>query len=230
MDELEKLIGMDLPDEAKALLTTIKTSHTALTEANKTMVDTIASKENANAELIQARKDLKTELQEVKDSKLKTDDKSVQEKLDALNSEWNEKYQTLAGERDTIKTDMLNKTKFDEFGSLNIASLLPKEWSKEQIAVAMGSIENQVLGGATHDDTQGWVYKDNDVTRINPTTGRPMTIAEQFESVKSSGSINMFLADSANSGSGTPPNVGGASNNTEVGKLSATEMMKRGRK
>jgi len=208
MKQIELLLGMDLPDEAKELLKAVNDGYKSLTDANATMVDTIASKENANAELIQARKDLKAELQEVKDNGSKTDDKSVQEKLDALNAEWNEKHQAVLNERDTIKTDMLNKTKLDEFNSLNVASLLPSEWDKPQVAIAMSAIESQVLGNVTHDEAMGWVFKDNGVTKLNPATGKPMTIAERFDEVKSSGAINMFLADGANSGGGTPPNVG----------------------
>jgi hypothetical protein len=210
MEELKTLLGMDLPEDAKKLLESVNTAHLALTDANKTMVDTIASKENANAELIQARKDLKAELQELKDSKSKTDDKSVQEKLDALNAEWNEKYQGVVGERDTIKTDMLNKTRFDEFSKLNVASLLPSDWSKEQVAMAMSTIENQVLGNTIHDEAQGWIYKDGDVTMLNGKTGKPMTIEDKFNSIKESGAIDMFLASGSNSGGGTPPSGGNA--------------------
>lgn len=228
MKQLETLLGMDLPEEAKELLKAVNDGYKSVTDANATMVETIASKENANAELIQARKTLKEELQEVKDSKSKTDDKTVQEKLDALNAEWNDKHQAVVNERDTIKTDMLNKTKFDSFNALNVASLLPSEWDKSQVAIAMSAIENQVLSGATHDEVNGWVYKDNEVTTLNPTTGKPLTIAEKFESVKSSGAINMFLADKASSGSGEVPNVNGAKNTTTANKdMTPSEKAKR---
>lgn len=207
MKELETLLSMELDENVKELLNAVNSSYTKLNEANAEMVKTIESKERANAESFEDRKRLKQELQEAKENANKTDDKTMQQKLEALNAEWNEKYQALASERDTIKTDMLNKTKFDEFNGLNIAKLFPKEFNEAQTKIGMDTIQNTILNGTVFDESSNsWVYKENGVTRINPTTGKPFTISDRFAEVRDTGAFNMFIAGNTNSGGGTNPN------------------------
>ena len=213
MNEIETLLGMELPEDAKKLLNTVKDGYGKLNEANSEMIKTIEAKERANTEAFNDRKSLREQIKELESGKSKDNDKSTQEKLDALNKEWSDKLQTVVGERDAIKTDMLNKTKFDEFNSLNIASLLPSDWDKGKVGTAMNAIKTLVLDGLVHDGTS-WVYKSNDVTTINVGTGKPMTLSDKFDEVKSSGAIDMFLATDANSGANIPPQGG----NTTVTK------------
>lgn len=206
---------MDLSDEVKELLKTVNSSYTKLNEANEEMVKTIESKERANAESFEDRKRLKQELQEAKDNANKTDDKTIQEKLDALNAQWNEKYQAKENELVTIKTDMINKTKLDEFNSLNIAKSFPSDWDDAKVAVAMEAIKGQVLANTIYDEqSKSWVYRNGDVTELNRETGKPMTIGDRFNQVKASGAIDMFLADTSNSGGGSNPKATTQHNHT----------------
>ena len=209
MNEIETLLGMELPEDAKKLLNTVKDGYGKLNEANSEMIKTIEAKERANTEAFNDRKSLREQIKELESGKSKDNDKSTQEKLDALNKEWSDKLQTVVGERDAIKTDMLNKTKFDDFNSLNVASLLPSDWDKAKVDTAMNAIKTLVLDGLVHDGS-AWVYKSNDVTTINVGTGKPMTLSDKFDEVKSSGAIDMFLASGSNSGANVPPQGGNA--------------------
>ena len=230
MDELKTLLGMDLPDEAKELLNTVNTNYGKLNDANTTLITSIETKERANAEIINDRKELREQIKTLEDSKVKTDDKSIQEKIDKLNQDWTEKYQAKDTELSAIKTDILNKSKFDEFNGLNIAKLLPSDWDDNKASFAMDAIKSQVLANTVHDEQLGWVYRENDVTLHNAGTGKPMTIADKFDSIKSSGTIDMFLADTSNSGGGKTPSGQTPTNQGNDIKMSSTEMMKQGRK
>jgi len=202
MKELETLLSMDLDENTKKLLNAVNDGVTKLNNANSEMVRTIESKERANADLIEDRKDLRAKYKELEDTKSKTDDKTVQEQLDAINASWLEKYQALEGDFNAVKTEAINKTKHDEFTELNVGTLLHKDWSDIQKKTAMTTIKTLVLDGATYDETAGWVFKENGVTITDTTTGKPLTISGKFEQVRSSGAMDMFIADSSNSGTG----------------------------
>lgn len=72
---------------------------------------------------------------------------------------------------------------------------------------ALNMLTNLLKDGASIEDG-GIVYRDGEAL-IRNDKGRPMSIKDKFESIKSSGEYDFLFAPSVKEGGGKPPNVGG---------------------
>ena len=215
MNELEQLLGMDLPTDVKELLNTVKANTSELTKANEAFTELVKTKDRANLEISNDRKELRSQIKILEDAGVKTDDKSVQEKIDKINLDWSEKFKAKDNELNTIKTDMLNKSKFDDFNELQIK--LDPSMNEARTAYEMNNIKNAVMQGREYDeDSKSWVYKNDGVVDINPLTAKPITLQERYTNLTGSGVFDGVLFDGeANSGGGRAPN---SSNGTPSAK------------
>lgn len=213
LELLEKLSGMDLPEDAKAVLTEVTTKATQLTETNKNFAQSIESKDNAIAEMTTQRTELKTTIAGLKDEVAKggSDDSTAQ--IESINREWQEKYGTLEGKYDGLNSKVSDAARESSFASLNIASKFPKNWDEAQIAFATKAIQREVFENSTYDPEHSvWGYGEIGKMEFNTNEGKAYTIESKAREMMARGAFDMFLDGKQGSGGGTPPNSGSGGN------------------
>lgn len=204
MNELEKLLGMELPDEAKALLEKVKESYKKIEDANENFKNTIESKDRANSEAFEDRRRLREELAKTKEDAANGGNKDNSEQIEALKQAHESKYKELETQYNGLKTQVAEEKRINEFNALNIAAKLPKEWGENQVGVALRAIQREVLDGSVYDSESGtWGY--DGALKYDSGTGNPLTIEGRAKALIESGAFDIYLAGQEGSGGGTPP-------------------------
>jgi hypothetical protein len=206
MNELQKLLGMDLPDEAKGLREKVKSSYTQLSDANVNFKNSVESKDNAISEMTEQRNGFKTQIANLKEEVANGGNKDNSEAIEAVRKAGDTKYLELEERYKGLQAKNQETSRLNQFNGLNIASNFPKDWDEKQVDFAKKAIQREVLDGSVYDDeSQAWGYKD--ALKYDGQTGSPLTIEGRYKSMEASGAFDMFFTGKQGSGGGTPPNT-----------------------
>ena len=217
MEALKTLLGMDLSDEVKALLTTVSTETEQLQEANTNLLKSIDSKDNANSDAFKDREKLRTEIAALKEEIAIGGNKDNGEQIEAITKAHEEKYNDLQTRYDGLNDKVSQADRLSAFSSLNIAAKFPKDYTEAQIEFANKTIQREVFEGSTFDKENGtWGYGEAGRFELNALEGKPYTIESKAKELLARGSFDMFLAGNQGSGGGTPPNSGQGDKNVPM--------------
>lgn len=215
MNELQELLGMDLPDEAKALLSKVDTSVKQLTEANENFMSSIESKDNAIAEITAERKELRSKVAELKESQGGRN-KDNSEQIEAINAEWKEKYGALETAHNGLKTQVAESERLKVFNDTVIPKLSFPDWyTDEHKAKAIKAIQNDVFEGSVYDNGE-WGYGEAGKLHFDTNTGKPLSIEGKALSLLDGGAFDIYIGGKQGSGGGSQPNSGGGNNSAKV--------------
>ena len=210
MDELKKLLDMDLSDEAKALLAKVNANVTELNVAKNDAIESLRSKDNAISEMTAQRAELKSKVSSLTEEVANGGTKDNGEQIEALTNAHNSKYGELEEQYKGLQAKVSEASRNEQFNSLNIASNFPKEFDESQISFAMKAIQREIFEGSVYDESNSsWGYLE-DGKPVYDTMAKPMTIEAKAKMLMEQGAFDMFLAGRQGTGGGGKPNAGNA--------------------
>jgi len=170
-----------------------------LQSSNSSLAEKYEASQKRFNEVVTQRDTLKAEYNDAKTKldgiELSGDAEKYQAEIQKLNNEYTQKLEQLEGRNNELQSKFIGTLKQNQLSSLNLASKLPKDMSEEQVKGALDFMHFQLeQEGLTYDEqSNGFIFKNEGVARINSETGNPFTLKEMTDAKIKSGAWDRLI-------------------------------------